>query len=108
MVYYKTTWTKGDVITAPKLNNIEDGIANAVSTDVAAELIRDTMGTALVAGNGIAVNVDDTANTITLVNTGATGGGAGSVSFVDNNDGTFTFTSPSITDNANGTFSFVY
>ena len=29
MSYDKTTWQSGDVITAVKLNNIEDGIANA-------------------------------------------------------------------------------
>lgn len=28
MVYNKTTWANGDVITADKLNNIEDGISN--------------------------------------------------------------------------------
>ena len=29
MSYTKTTWAKGDVITATKLNNMENGIANA-------------------------------------------------------------------------------
>lgn len=29
MSYEKTTWATGDVVTAEKLNNIEDGIANA-------------------------------------------------------------------------------
>ena len=29
MSYDKNTWAKGDVITAAKLNNMEDGIANA-------------------------------------------------------------------------------
>lgn len=29
MAYEKTTWTSGDVITAEKLNNMEDGIENA-------------------------------------------------------------------------------
>jgi hypothetical protein len=29
MSYDKNTWAKGDVITANKLNNMEDGIANA-------------------------------------------------------------------------------
>lgn len=28
MAYNKTTWANGDVITADKLNNIEDGISN--------------------------------------------------------------------------------
>lgn len=28
MNYEKTTWQNGDIITAEKLNNIEDGIAN--------------------------------------------------------------------------------
>ena len=29
MSYEKTTWVNGDIITAEKMNNIEDGIANA-------------------------------------------------------------------------------
>ena len=32
MSYEKTTWETGDVITAEKLNNIENGIANSVVT----------------------------------------------------------------------------
>ncbi len=36
------------------------------------EVIRDVMGTALVSGSGILVTVDDTGDTITIANTGAT------------------------------------
>ena len=34
MSYNKTTWTNGDIITAEKLNNIEDGIASGGSGGV--------------------------------------------------------------------------
>lgn len=33
MAYVKTTWQTGDVITAEKLNNMEDGIEGAVAYD---------------------------------------------------------------------------
>jgi hypothetical protein len=34
MAYEKTTWKKGDVITADKLNNIENGIADVKDINV--------------------------------------------------------------------------
>lgn len=34
MAYEKTTWKKGDVITADKLNNIENGIADVKNINV--------------------------------------------------------------------------
>jgi hypothetical protein len=53
------------------------GIADTsalVTTSSAPELIRDTIGTALVEGSGIDITVDDGADTITIA---ATGGGGG-------------------------------
>lgn len=34
MTYEKTTWAAGDVVTAAKLNNLENGVANAGATIV--------------------------------------------------------------------------
>lgn len=34
MAYEKTTWAAGDVVTAAKLNNLENGVANAGATIV--------------------------------------------------------------------------
>lgn len=82
-------WPSTDtLVRASNLNHIEDGIfdaaavadaANAavvekLNTTDAPELIRDTMGTALVAGANITITPDDVANTITIAGTG--GGGA--------------------------------
>lgn len=66
MSYTKTTWTKGDVITAEKLNKIENGIEAASSSDVSRtidltsleQLAIDGIGTHLV----YKYDVDLTAN----------------------------------------------
>jgi hypothetical protein len=41
-----------------------------------AEFIRDTMGTALVAGTNVTITVNDAGDTITIASTGGGGGGA--------------------------------
>jgi hypothetical protein len=49
-----------------------------INTTAEAERIRDVIGSALVAGTGMTVVVDDGADTITLASTGGGGGGGGS------------------------------
>jgi hypothetical protein len=67
-------------LTAEWLNHVDDvlgdalGVSGRVATLEAtssAEAIRDTMATALVAGTGITVTVDDPGDTITIANSGA-------------------------------------
>ena len=66
----------------PAASSTEAGLlvaADKVKLDAlpsdAAELIRDTMGTALVAGANVTITPDDTANTITIAASGGGGGG---------------------------------
>lgn len=105
MSYTKNpTWQDGKaggtLITAATLNHLEDGVAAAAATadsaqaglagkantahthaaaDVTdfAETVRDTMGTALVAGSNVTITVDDPGDTITI----AASGGGGSAKF---------------------------
>jgi len=60
-------------------NAAASAAAAAAAAAPAQELIRDTIGLALVAGAGINIVVDDNADTITIINSGS--GGGGSVSF---------------------------
>lgn len=55
-------------------------INNKLDTATAPELIRDTIGTALVAGSNITLDVNDAADTITI---SSSGGGGGAVSSVN-------------------------
>ena len=50
-------------------------LSGLLTTAAAPELIRDTMGTALVAGENITITPDDTNDTITIAATGGGGGG---------------------------------
>lgn len=43
MAYTKTTWATGDVVTATKLNNMENGIANATPFIIGYEIEGNTM-----------------------------------------------------------------
>lgn len=52
------------------VNDQETAIGDKLDTSAAAELIRDTMGAALVAGTNVTVTVDDGANTITIASSG--------------------------------------
>lgn len=92
MPYAKQTWVNAPATTSPlsaeRLNYIESGIETAQATgesantnansrlltSAAPELIRDTMGTALVAGANITIAVNDAADTITISGTGGGGG----------------------------------
>jgi len=81
MAYSKNpTWvafpSTSTPVTAAKLNNIENGIeATAIVADAALaasaapELIRDTMGTALVAGTNVTITPNDVGDTITIAAT---------------------------------------
>lgn len=73
----------GTLIRAQDLNGIESGIAAtatvadaALPTSSAAELIRDTMGTALVAGSNVTITPNDAGDTITIAATGTLSGTA--------------------------------
>jgi hypothetical protein len=90
MSYEKQTWVNRD-LTKPlndgRMNHIEDGIFEAAATADAAlaaaggklevsaapELIRDTMGTALVAGSNVTITPNDAGDTLTIASSG--GGG---------------------------------
>lgn len=60
-------------------------LADKLDTSAAPELIRDTIGTALVAGANITITPDDTADTITISATGS--GGGPSKNFISGNWG---------------------
>lgn len=76
MVYTKQSWVDGDLtrpISAARLTNIENGIGGAhdlaatkLASADAPEVVRDTMGTALVVAFGGRKAVDDVADTVTL------------------------------------------
>jgi hypothetical protein len=59
------------------------GLAGKLDTSAAPELIRDTMGAALVAGTNVTITVNDAADTITIASTGG-GGGSSLNSTLDN------------------------
>lgn len=50
MAYQKTSWLSGDVITAEKMNKIEDGIYQAQEAAASAKTYT--------AGNGISISID--------------------------------------------------
>jgi hypothetical protein len=60
-------------VTAYTKAAVDSLLTGKVDTSSAPELIRDTMGTALVAGTNVTVTVDDPGNTVTIA---ATGGGS--------------------------------
>lgn len=62
------------------VNDNETAIAAALTTAAAPELIRDTMGTALVAGANVTITPNDGSDTITIA---ASGGGGGAVDSVN-------------------------
>ena len=43
MAYTPTVWNTGDVITAEKLNNIENGIENALTNDDKEEIVQEVI-----------------------------------------------------------------
>ena len=67
-----------------EVNAQETDIAGKLDTSAAPELIRDTMGTALVAGTNVTITPNDGADTITI---SASGGGGGGVSSVNGDSG---------------------
>jgi len=77
--YTVNTWNSGDTITKTKMDRLEAGAAAALPSADAPELIRDTIGTALVAGSNMTVTVSDAGDTITLASSGAGGGGYATV-----------------------------
>lgn len=62
------------------VNDNETAIGGKLDTSAAAELIRDTMGTALVAGTNVTITPNDGSDTITIA---ASGGGGGAVDSVN-------------------------
>lgn len=57
------------------------GITGKLDTTAAPELIRDTIGTALVAGANVTITPNDAGDTITIAATGGSGGGGGGSGF---------------------------
>lgn len=57
-------------------NTGDQDLSGLLTTAAAPELIRDTMGSALVAGDGVTITPDDGADTITIA---ASGGGSGGI-----------------------------
>jgi hypothetical protein len=57
---------------------------NVADINDLSEFVRDLIGTTLVAGTNMTINVDDEANTITLTSTGGGGGGGGDMFKADN------------------------
>lgn len=57
------------------VNGLETAIGLRLTTAAAPELIRDTMGTALVAGTNVTVTVNDAGDQITIASVGGSGGG---------------------------------
>lgn len=74
-----------------------------VSASTDAEVVRDTVGSALVAGSNVTITINDAGDTITISSTGG-GGGGGSVDSVTAGDSTITVagtsTDPTIAVNA--------
>lgn len=77
--YTPNTWTSGDFVSKTKLDRLENGVAAALPTVDAPELIRDTIGTALVAGTNVTITPSDGSDTITISAAGGSSGGGGSV-----------------------------
>jgi uncharacterized protein YlxW (UPF0749 family) len=77
--FIPTTWADAVTpITAAQLNRVEAGVelandrldaVEAGGSGYTDEQARDAVGSALIAGAGIAVTVDDTGNTITVAST---------------------------------------
>jgi hypothetical protein len=76
------------------------GITGKLDTSAAPELIRDTIGTALVAGTNVTITVNDAGDTITV---DASGGGGGAAQEVrHSNDGTYDYTGTAANGTAEG------
>jgi hypothetical protein len=76
------------------------GITGKLDTSAAPELIRDTIGTALVAGTNVTITVNDAGDTITI---DASGGGGGAAQEVrHSNDGTYDYTGTAANGTAEG------
>jgi hypothetical protein len=73
--YTPNTWSPGDTVTKTKLDRLEAGTAAALPVEDAPEIIRDTIGTALVAGPNVTITANDAGDTITV--SAATTGSAG-------------------------------
>jgi hypothetical protein len=73
--YAPNSWSSGDTITKAKMDRLEAAAAAALPSADAPELIRDTIGTALVAGANVTITPNDAGDTITVA---ATGGGGSS------------------------------
>lgn len=73
--YTANSWTTGDIVTKTKMDRLEAGTAAALPSADAPELIRDTMGTGLVAGANVTITPNDAGDTITIA--AATSGASG-------------------------------
>jgi hypothetical protein len=79
---------------------VTTALAGKLDTTAAPELIRDTMGTALVAGTNVTLTVNDAGDTITI---DASGGGGGAAQEVrHSNDGTYDYTGTAANGTAEG------
>jgi hypothetical protein len=95
----QTASTISDFTTAADARVVA-GITGKLDTSAAPELIRDTIGTALVAGTNVTITVNDAGDTITI---DASGGGGGAAQEVrHSNDGTYDYTGTAPNGTAEG------
>jgi hypothetical protein len=83
---------------------VTTAVSGKLDTSAAAELIRDTMGTALVAGANITLTVNDAGDTITIASTGG-GGGSSAIMGMIPQSGEYLFP-PSTASWATGTTAY--
>ena len=108
MSYTKTNWQSGDVISAEKLNKMEDGITSAYTTATSAEAKADSLAETIIDFNNLETVEELGENDKVLVNSGGSvkeadasligGSGDGGIFFVNDVNGTLDKTWQEIND----------